>query len=96
LCTLPWTRSKMFLGWSNGMSLDCEGNQEILKIGFFRCPIRQMVAQGKILVLGKTLDFLTWLSIFNVLSTFYLFLQPLVFVAWSWSMWTMDYNTTIC
>jgi hypothetical protein len=58
-----------------------EGSQETPKIRFFGHPIQQMVAQGNILVLGKTSNFLEWLSIFNMMSTFCLFLLPLVFTA---------------
>jgi hypothetical protein len=47
--------------------------KKLPKIGIFKLSIRQMVAQGNILVLGKTSNFLVWLSIFNVLSNFCLF-----------------------
>ncbi len=51
-----------------------------------------MVAQGNIFVLGKTLDFLEWFFICNMLSTFYLFLLPLVFAAWNWGTQAIHYH----
>jgi hypothetical protein len=43
------------------------------KTWFLGRSIRQMVAQGNILVTSKISNFLAWLSIFNMLSTFCLF-----------------------
>jgi hypothetical protein len=66
-----------------------KGSQEVPKIRFLECLIWQMVAQGNILVLGKTSYFFAWLSIFNVLSIFYMIFVPLVFTTWSWSIQTV-------
>jgi hypothetical protein len=56
-----------------------EGNQEVPKTWFLGCSIQQMVAQGNILVPGKTSNFLECFSIFLYVVHFLLVLTAFDF-----------------
>ncbi len=67
-------------------------SQKVPKIRFFGHSIWQMVAQGNIFVIGKTLNFLACLSIFNMLSTFCLVLLPSIIATWNWGIQAIHYH----